>query len=120
MIRSSLEESPFRHIRHNISGALTRTDIALAIEHALQHVDVPILWDLRQVDLPERPGYEDELLALIDEKRLQMPTRRRAFVVNPEHSALAQGLLRSLRIAGEWSVFPARDESGALRWLGGG
>jgi hypothetical protein len=119
MIRSSVETHPFRYICHTIAGIPTRADITLAIEHALQHDDVPILWDLRGVDVPESAEYERQLLTLIDERRLQIPSRRRAFLVAEEHFALAQGLLGELRLSGDWSVFAVRDEPDALRWLGG-
>ena len=117
MIRSSLETHPFRYVCHQVSGTPTRTDITLAIEHALQHTDVPILWDLRGLDLPERADYERQLRAMIDERRLQIPSRRRAFVVDAKHHTLAQALLGRLSLSGEWSVFTASDESNALLWL---
>ena len=81
MIKCDLQTHLFRYIRHRASGNLSVADIALAVEHALQHQDIPILWVLEGVDSAAVADFEDQLKQLVDRRQLRASTRRRAFLV---------------------------------------
>ena len=114
----SLEHEPFLHIRHKVAGRPSVTDIALALEYALQHDDVPILWDLRDLE-PDQDIWvlgASQLLPVVEDRRSRMSLNKRAFVVaDVQADQGIAGMLERLHVPWPWGVF--RDLSSALTWL---
>lgn len=113
-----LEHEPFLHIRHKVAGRPSVTDIALALEYALQHDDVPILWDLRDLESDQDIWNlgATQLATVVEGRRSRMSLKKRAFVVaDAQADQGIAGMLERLHAPWPWSVF--RDLSSALAWL---
>lgn len=118
MIRSFLIETPLRLMCHEISNTPQIEDVSLAIKHTLQHDELPVLWDLRKMDLHEGLlVYEEGLRSLIGEWRLEMSGKKRAFLmVDADAARIFEAVLGRLRGPWPWAVF--ENWAIAIEWLG--
>jgi hypothetical protein len=95
-------------------------ELTLAIQHMLQHGDVPVLWDVRQVELAGHlEKFESTLRNLLARWSPEAPcTAGRAFVVTGSARGELETLLDKLGLPWAWGVFESADD--ALDWLGTG
>ncbi|MGD8816561.1 MAG: hypothetical protein PVJ51_05205 [Acidobacteriota bacterium] len=116
MIQSTLERQPFVYIHHKVSAGVSAGEIALALEHAIQHENIRILWDLREMDEQDLGVYASHLPSLIDERGSHMSSKRRAFLVSEAQAR--NGNIEAFfgGVRWPWAVF--RDKASALEWLG--
>jgi len=116
MIVSSLIEAPFVCVCHRVSGTPEPGEVALAVEHTLQHGELPVVWDLRDADIHEGLLiHEPALRALIGRRLRDMSDTKRAFVVKAEVHRGFEQFLERLRVPWAWAVFDTWDA--ALDWL---
>ncbi|MEJ2088163.1 MAG: hypothetical protein P8Y69_06770 [Gammaproteobacteria bacterium] len=116
MITSSLIHDPVACLCHHVTGAPVVGDVATAIQAALQHEGVPVVWDLREVKLGEDMlAYEDSLRGLIGDWRPEMSAEKRAFVVDARVREGFEVFLGGLTLPWGWGVFDSWDH--ALEWL---
>lgn len=116
MIKS---EGATTHVTHVVMGEVSSADInqAIAATSVIPQADVPVLWDLRDLDLDSQGGQlSDTLPGLIDLAKNQMSTEKRAFVLADEAGvAWLEGILARARAPWPWVVFT--DRAAALAWL---
>jgi len=116
MITSSLIRDPMVCICHKVADTPTVEEIALAIQHTLQHSELPVIWDLHELDLDaDLAVLEANLRALVDRWRSRMSVEKRAFVVPRDARDRFAQFLGSLRLPWTWAVF--ETEAAAVRWL---
>jgi hypothetical protein len=123
MIASSLIRQPLVCVRHTVTGIPTLDELTLAIQHTLQHTEVPVLWDLQALDLDAlatdldatMAHYEHNLRALIQRSRREMSAKKRAFVVKSAARTQFEDFLQRLRLPWSWAVFESADA--AIAWL---
>lgn len=116
MIKS---EGTTTYVTHVAVGQVTSADInqAIAATAVIPQADVPVLWDLRDLDLDSEDGQLSEVLpALIDLAKNQMSTEKRAFVV-VDLAAVQwlEPILGRAHAPWPWVVFVEMDA--ALAWL---
>ncbi len=116
MIRS---EGTTTYVTHVVVGSVTTADInqAIAATSVIPQADVPVLWDLRDLDLQAQGGPLSEVVpSLIDLAKHQMSTEKRAFVVS-DKAALdwLEAILGRAHAPWPWVVFV--DVDSALGWL---
>lgn len=88
----------------------------LAIQHTLQHGELPVLWDVRELDLSATLlHYEDSLRSLIARWRPEMSSEKRAFIVTGEVCREFEAFLGRLNLPWSWAVFETSEA--ALDWL---
>jgi hypothetical protein len=116
MITSSLIEEPFVCICHRVSGTPDFGEVTLAIQHTLQHGELPVVWDLRDADLHEGLlVHEPSLRSLVGRWLRDMSAAKRAFVVNAEVRSGFERFLDRLGLPWAWRVFETWEA--ALVWL---
>jgi len=116
MLSSSLVESPVRCVVHTVHGTPTPAEMILAVHHTLQHGEVPVLWDIRDLDPnADFTPYEQQLRNLIRSSSPVLSSRRRAFLVGTDQRPALEPFLSRLAFSGSWAVFDTYDA--ALRWL---
>jgi hypothetical protein len=116
MIASSLIEEPFVCICHRVSGVPDPAEVALAVQHALQHGELPVLWDLRDAELHQGLlVHEPSLRSLINRSLRNMSDAKRAFIVNADVRTGFEQFLARLGLPWAWGVFVTWDA--ALDWL---
>jgi hypothetical protein len=116
MITSLLIEDPFVFVCHRVSGTPSMTEVALTVEHTLQHSELPVLWDLRALDLDEGMSvYKASLHSLIGKWYSDMSSEKRAFVVKPDNHKDVEEVLGTLHLPWSWGVFDSWDA--AIEWL---
>jgi hypothetical protein len=123
MITSSLIRQPVFCVCHTVTGIPTLDELTLAIQHTLQHTEIPVLWDLQALDIdalaPDLDAtmsrYERDLRALIQRSRREMSAKKRAFVVKAVARPQFEAFLQRLRLPWSWAVFESADA--AIAWL---
>ncbi len=116
MITSSLIRDPMVCICHKVSDTPTVEEIALAIQHTLQHSELPVIWDLQDLDFREDlAAHEASIRSLIDRWRSGMSVEKRAFVVPGQVRERFAQFLGSLRLPWTWAIF--ESAAAAIDWL---
>jgi hypothetical protein len=116
MIESFVIENPVVCFCHRASSTLELAEVALAIQHTLQHGELPVVWDLRDADLHEGMlVHEPSLRSLISRRLRDMSAAKRAFVVNSKVRTGFERFLHRLALPWVWGVFDTWDE--AINWL---
>lgn len=112
-------EGTTTHVTHVIAGEVTVAEInqAIAATSVIPQADVPVLWDLRDLNLDTQEGPLSEVVPrLIDLAKNQMSTEKRAFVVADQPAVTwLEGVLGRAHAPWPWVVFLELDV--ALAWL---
>lgn len=118
-ITSSLMREPLLCVQHRVVGLPSIAEVALAVQHMFQHGEVPVLWDVRGVDLAGGfRQFEQDLRRLLERIRPDAPcTEKRAFVVSGSQRKRFEALLAQFDLRWVWAVFESPDE--AVGWLRG-
>lgn len=101
---------------HKVSGTTSIEEIGLAIQHTLQHSELPVIWDLQELHVDEGlREYESNLRSLIERSRSGMSSEKRAFVVTAYLRDSFEKFLGGLHLPWTWAVFEESDA--AIDWL---
>lgn len=114
----AFKQHPIPHIRHRISGTPTVRDIGLALEYTLQHEDIPVLWDLRELELDEDSWVQaaNTVAAIVNPIKGRMSAEKRVIVVADDVTeAGVELILGRLSVPWQWKI--VRDVNEALAWL---
>jgi hypothetical protein len=116
-ITSSLMREPLLCVQHKVVGVPSIGEVTLAVQHMFQHGEVPVLWDVRDLDPNgDFRQFERDLRRLLARLRPDAPcTEKRAFVLTRTQRAAFEALLKQPDLQWVWAVFESPDE--AMRWL---
>lgn len=112
-------EGTTTYVTHVVTGEVSSSDIkqAIAATSVIPQADVPILWDLRELDVDAQGGQLGEILPdLIALAKNHMSTEKRAFVL-ANHAGLEwlESILGRAHAPWPWVVFV--DMDAAVSWL---
>lgn len=112
-------EGTTTHVTHVVTGEVSSADIkqAIAATSVIPQADVPVLWDLRELDVGVQGGQLGEMLpGLIELAKNHMSTEKRAFVLADRAGVdWLESILAAAHVPWPWVVFV--DMDAALAWL---